>query len=163
MQPPATLIKGGIRSLPCIGDARQSGTSGSPSILNVSPEGAAGGRLARLRAGDRIRFNLKARTAGKTARAAIPRYFVRCAVFLKIDTEGRSRAGCRPRLRVGNLWASGAYRGTSALTASLIPRFQLPQLKLRYAQAGLEDWSRVTTQVEPRRPICPVSKSCSRS
>ena len=64
MQPPATPIKGGIRSLPCIGDARQSGTSGSLSILNASPEGAAGGRLATLRVGDRIRFNLKAGTAG---------------------------------------------------------------------------------------------------
>jgi dihydroxyacid dehydratase/phosphogluconate dehydratase len=63
MQPPATLIQGGIRSRPCIGDARQSSTSGSPSILNASPEGAAGGRLASLRVGDRIRFNLKASTA----------------------------------------------------------------------------------------------------
>ncbi len=46
MQPPAALIKKGITSLPCIGDGRQSGTSGSPSILNASPEAAANGGLA---------------------------------------------------------------------------------------------------------------------
>ena len=46
MQPSDALIKAGIRSLPCIGDGRQSGTSGSPSILNGSPESAAGGGLA---------------------------------------------------------------------------------------------------------------------
>jgi hypothetical protein len=37
MQPPAALIKRGVLELPCIGDGRQSGTSGSPSILNASP------------------------------------------------------------------------------------------------------------------------------
>jgi dihydroxy-acid dehydratase len=63
MQPPAALIKRGITALPCIGDGRQSGTSGSPSILNASPEAAAGGGLAVLRDGDRIRIDLKAGTA----------------------------------------------------------------------------------------------------
>jgi dihydroxy-acid dehydratase len=63
MQPPAALIKRGVTSLPCIGDGRQSGTSGSPSILNASPEAAAGGGLALLRTGDRIRIDLKAGTA----------------------------------------------------------------------------------------------------
>jgi dihydroxy-acid dehydratase len=63
MQPPAALIKQGIRALPCIGDGRQSGTSGSPSILNASPEAAAGGGLALLRTGDRVRFDLRAGTA----------------------------------------------------------------------------------------------------
>ena len=58
MQPPAALLARGIRSLPCIGDGRQSGTSGSPSILNASPEAAAGGGLALLRTGDRIRIDL---------------------------------------------------------------------------------------------------------
>ena len=58
MQPPAALIKRGITSLPCIGDGRQSGTSGSPSILNASPEAAANGGLALLRTGDRIRIDL---------------------------------------------------------------------------------------------------------
>jgi len=59
MQPPAALIKKGINSLPCIGDGRQSGTSGSPSILNASPEAAAGGGLALLKSGDRVRIDLK--------------------------------------------------------------------------------------------------------
>lgn len=58
MQPPAALIKKGITELPCIGDGRQSGTSGSPSILNASPEAAAGGGLAILKDGDRIRIDL---------------------------------------------------------------------------------------------------------
>ncbi|MFZ0424766.1 MAG: IlvD/Edd family dehydratase [Xanthobacteraceae bacterium] len=58
MQPPAALIKQGITSLACIGDGRQSGTSGSPSILNASPEAAAGGGLALLQTGDRVRVDL---------------------------------------------------------------------------------------------------------
>ena len=58
MQPPAELIKRGVRELPCIGDGRQSGTSGSPSILNASPEAAAGGGLALLKNGDRVRIDL---------------------------------------------------------------------------------------------------------
>jgi dihydroxy-acid dehydratase len=58
MQPPAELIKRGVTSLPCIGDGRQSGTSGSPSILNASPEAAAGGGLALLKTGDRVRIDL---------------------------------------------------------------------------------------------------------
>ncbi|HWE99302.1 MAG TPA: IlvD/Edd family dehydratase [Caulobacteraceae bacterium] len=60
MRPPADLIRRGIHALPCIGDGRQSGTSGSPSILNASPEAAAGGGLALLRMGDIIRVDLKA-------------------------------------------------------------------------------------------------------
>jgi dihydroxy-acid dehydratase len=63
MQPPAALIKKGITSLPCIGDGRQSGTSGSPSILNASPEAAAGGGLALLKTGDRVRIDLNNGTA----------------------------------------------------------------------------------------------------
>ena len=58
MQPPAYLIKKGMHSLPCIGDGRQSGTSGSPSILNASPEAAVGGGLALLKTGDRVRIDL---------------------------------------------------------------------------------------------------------
>src|SRR6266516_111152 len=46
MQPPAYLLRKGVHALPCIGDGRQAGTSGSPSILNASPEAAAGGRRA---------------------------------------------------------------------------------------------------------------------
>jgi dihydroxy-acid dehydratase len=63
MQPPATLIKNGVTSLACIGDGRQSGTSGSPSILNASPEAAAGGGLALLKTGDRVRIDLAKGTA----------------------------------------------------------------------------------------------------
>jgi dihydroxy-acid dehydratase len=58
MQPPDALLKRGIASLPTIGDGRQSGTSDSPSILNASPESAAGGGLAWLRTGDTIRIDL---------------------------------------------------------------------------------------------------------
>ena len=58
MQPPAALIKKGIRELPTIGDGRQSGTSGSPSILNAAPEAAAGSGLALLRTGDTVRIDL---------------------------------------------------------------------------------------------------------
>ena len=63
MRPPAALIKQGIRELPCLGDGRQSGTSGSPSILNASPEAAAGGGVAVLRTGDRVRIDTVAGTA----------------------------------------------------------------------------------------------------
>jgi dihydroxy-acid dehydratase len=58
MRPPNYLIAKGVTSLACIGDGRQSGTSGSPSILNASPEAAAGGNLAILRTGDRVRIDL---------------------------------------------------------------------------------------------------------
>ncbi len=63
MRAPAALIRAGIDALPCIGDGRQSGTSGSPSILNAAPEAALGGGLALLRTGDRIRIDLRRRTA----------------------------------------------------------------------------------------------------
>lgn len=59
MRPPSYLLKKGIHSLPCIGDGRQSGTSGSPSILNASPEAADGGGLALLKTGDMVRIDLK--------------------------------------------------------------------------------------------------------
>ena len=62
MAPPASLIKQGIDSLPCLGDGRQSGTSASPSILNMSPEAAVGGGLALLKTNDRLRVDLNARS-----------------------------------------------------------------------------------------------------
>lgn len=62
MRPPSYLIKQGVRALPCIGDGRQSGTSGSASILNASPEAADGGGLALLQTGDRIRVDLGKRS-----------------------------------------------------------------------------------------------------
>lgn len=63
MRAPAALIRAGVDALPCIGDGRQSGTSGSPSILNAAPEAAVGGGLALLQTGDRIRIDLKRRSA----------------------------------------------------------------------------------------------------
>ena len=63
MRPPAALIQAGVHALPCIGDGRQSGTSGSPSILNAAPEAVVGGGLALVRTGDRIRIDLARRTA----------------------------------------------------------------------------------------------------
>ena len=63
MRPPAYLLKQGVEALPCIGDGRQSGTSGSPSILNASPEAADGGGLALLQTGDRVRIDLNKCTA----------------------------------------------------------------------------------------------------
>lgn len=59
MRPPAYLLKRGINALPCVGDGRQSGTSGSPSILNASPEAADGGGLALVETGDTVRIDLR--------------------------------------------------------------------------------------------------------
>lgn len=63
MRAPDYLLKKGITTLPCVGDGRQSGTSGSPSILNASPEAATGGGLALLKMNDRVRIDLRKRTA----------------------------------------------------------------------------------------------------
>jgi dihydroxy-acid dehydratase len=63
MRAPAYLLREGVRDLPCLGDGRQSGTSGSPSILNASPEAAAGGGLGLLKTGDRVRIDLRKGTA----------------------------------------------------------------------------------------------------
>jgi len=70
MRPPAYLIEDGIHALPCIGDGRQSGTSGSPSILNASPEAAAMGGLALLQTGDRVRIDLRKGSADMLVDAA---------------------------------------------------------------------------------------------
>ena len=63
MRPPSYLLKQGVEALPCIGDGRQSGTSGSPSILNAAPEAADGGGLALLKTGDKVRIDLNTCTA----------------------------------------------------------------------------------------------------
>jgi dihydroxy-acid dehydratase len=63
MRAPGYLLREGVRNLPCIGDGRQSGTSASPSILNASPEAAAGGGLGLLKTGDRVRIDLRKGTA----------------------------------------------------------------------------------------------------
>ena len=62
MRPPSYLIKQDVHAMPCIGDGRQSGTSGSASILNVSPEAAAGGNLAIIKDGDTLRVDLNKRS-----------------------------------------------------------------------------------------------------
>ncbi len=62
MTPPGPLVQKGIRMLPCMGDGRQSGTSDSPSILNISPEAAVGGNLAILQDGDKIRVSIRERS-----------------------------------------------------------------------------------------------------
>ncbi|MFZ6792951.1 dihydroxy-acid dehydratase, partial [Klebsiella pneumoniae] len=62
MAPPAELIKKGIDSLPCLGDGRQSGTSASPSILNMSPEAAVGGGIALVKTNSRLRMELNKRS-----------------------------------------------------------------------------------------------------
>ena len=80
MRPPAYLLKRNVNSLPCVGDGRQSGTSGSPSILNASPEAADGGGLALVQTGDMVRIDLRKCTADILAddqtlearRAALP-------------------------------------------------------------------------------------------
>ena len=80
MRPPSYLLKRGINSLPCVGDGRQSGTSGSPSILNAAPEAAAGGGLALVQTGDMVGIDLNACTANilisddalQSRRAALP-------------------------------------------------------------------------------------------
>ncbi|TYB90690.1 IlvD/Edd family dehydratase [Oceaniovalibus sp. ACAM 378] len=82
MRPPAYLLKKDIHALPCIGDGRQSGTSGSPSILNASPEAAAGGGLALVATGDMLRIDLRKCTADmlvddaelEKRRAALPEH-----------------------------------------------------------------------------------------
>ncbi len=63
MRPPVALIQAGVHALPCLGDGRQSGTSGSPSILNAAPEAAVGGGLALVQTGDRIRIDLNRHSA----------------------------------------------------------------------------------------------------
>ena len=90
MQPPAAMLKRGINALPTMGDGRQSGTSGSPSILNVSPEAAVGGGLALLRTGDRIRIDLNTR---------------RVDVLLpEGELEARRRAWTKPDLQNKTPW-----------------------------------------------------------
>ncbi len=71
MRAPAYLLREGISGLPCLGDGRQSGTSASPSILNASPEAAAGGGLALLKTGDRVRIDLARGTANVLISQAI--------------------------------------------------------------------------------------------
>ena len=104
MRPPDYLLKRGIHELPCIGDGRQSGTSGSPSILNASPEAATGGGLALLQTGDRVRIDLGKRTADilvSDEELAARRDGARAGRRLPVSGEPDAVAGdpARPRRR----------------------------------------------------------------
>lgn len=97
MQPPDALLKRGVTSLPTLGDGRQSGTSNSPSILNASPESAAGGGLAYLRTGDRIRIDLRNAT---------------CNVLTPEDEWALRRASPLPPIRPAQTPWQEIYRST---------------------------------------------------
>ena len=95
MQPPDALIRQGILALPTIGDGRQSGTSAAPSILNVSPEAAAGGNLAILKDGDRIRIDLNTR---------------RVDVLIEGDEIARRHKTLRLKIPDSQTWWQQLYR-----------------------------------------------------
>jgi dihydroxy-acid dehydratase len=113
MQPPDALLKRGIASLPTIGDGRQSGTSDSPSILNASPESAAGGGLAWLRTGDTIRIDLNA---------------ARCDMLVSDEEISRRKAqGVPPVPESATPWQE-LYRAT----VSQLDRGAVMELALKY-------------------------------
>jgi dihydroxy-acid dehydratase len=120
MRPPAYLIKKGVTALPCVGDGRQSGTSASPSILNASPEAAAGGNLALLRTDDRVRIDLRRREAN----------------MLVSDEElGRRRA---------ELTARGGFRSPASQTPwQEIQRTSIGQLGDGAILEGTEKYQRI--------------------
>ncbi len=97
MQPPDHLVRRGIVSLPTLGDGRQSGTSDSPSILNASPESAAGGGLSWLRTGDTIRIDLVAR---------------RCDALVALDEIVRRKANGLPPVPPSMTPWQSLYRAT---------------------------------------------------
>jgi dihydroxyacid dehydratase/phosphogluconate dehydratase len=97
MQPPDALIKRGIRNLPTLGDGRQSGTSDSPSILNASPESAAGGGLALLRTGDMICVNLNTG---------------RCDMLITDEELAQRKTGPLPEIRPNETPWQEIYRAT---------------------------------------------------
>ena len=113
MQPPDALIKRGIRSLPTLGDGRQSGTSDSPSILNASPESAVGGGLAWLKTGDVIRIDL---AAG------------RCDVLVPEEELARRRQGGIPPVPPSETPWQEIYRST----VSQLDKGGVMELALKY-------------------------------
>ena len=58
---PRKLAQKGVRDMVRISDARMSGTAFGSIVLHVTPESAAGGPLALIRNGDRIRLDVPAR------------------------------------------------------------------------------------------------------
>lgn len=120
MRPPAYLIREGISALPCIGDGRQSGTSGSPSILNASPEAAAGGALALLRTGDRVRIDLK-----------------NCTVNVQVSDEELAK-------RRAELAAAGGYAYPASQTPwQEIQRATVGQMNTGAILEGAEKYQRI--------------------
>ncbi|MGN6270951.1 MAG: IlvD/Edd family dehydratase [Sphingomonas sp.] len=120
MRPPAYLITEGVSALPCIGDGRQSGTSGSPSILNASPEAAAMSGLALLKTGDRVRMDLKRR---------------RVDVLIPDEELARRRAG---------LEAQGGYRYPASQTPwQEIQRAMVGQMNTGMILEGAEKYQRI--------------------
>ncbi len=120
MRPPAYLIREGISALPCIGDGRQSGTSGSPSILNASPEAAAGGALALLRTGDRVRIDLK-----------------HCTVNVQVSDEELAK-------RRAELAAAGGYAYPASQTPwQEIQRATVGQMNTGAILEGAEKYQRI--------------------
>ena len=95
MQPPDALLQRGITSLPTLGDGRQSGTSDSPSILNASPESAAGGGLSWLCTGDTIRIDLNTG---------------RCDALVDDDEVARRKAEAPPPIPESNTPWEELYR-----------------------------------------------------
>jgi dihydroxy-acid dehydratase len=98
MQPPDALLKRGIASLPTLGDGRQSGTSDSPSIVNASPESAAGGGLSWLRTGDIIRIDLNEG---------------RCDALVEPDEIARRKAEAPPAVPPSNTPWEEIYRANT--------------------------------------------------
>ncbi len=120
MRAPAYLLREGVRDLPCLGDGRQSGTSGSPSILNASPEAAAGGGLGLLKSGDRVRIDLVQGTAN----------------VLISDTELASRRAV--------LAAAGGYSYPASQTPwQAIQRAVVGQLETGAILEGAEEFQRI--------------------
>ena len=109
MQPPAALLKAGVHTLPTMGDGRQSGTSGSPSILNVSPEAVVGGGLALLHTGDRVRIDLNSRKVD--------------VLLPEGELDARRRGWTRPQLENKTPWEqiSRSMVGQHATGACLEP------------------------------------------
>ncbi|MGH6693029.1 MAG: dihydroxy-acid dehydratase, partial [Gammaproteobacteria bacterium] len=58
---PRKLARQGVKDMVRISDARMSGTAFGAIVLHVTPESAAGGPLALVRSGDRIRLDVPAR------------------------------------------------------------------------------------------------------
>jgi dihydroxy-acid dehydratase len=58
---PRKLARAGVKDIVRISDGRMSGTAFGTIVLHVTPESAAGGPLAHVRNGDRIRLSVERR------------------------------------------------------------------------------------------------------